>query len=420
MKILSEIPVTTCPILGDGYHTMSMDMVSRGGRSYDQATVGPNLNMGSSVDTGDTKVTQSFDGKKNYLQQNQSNLVENYRGSAMESSVANQAYNKQASRMQGLNVRSGELASKEHTQMQSFAERWMNNTDVSSSVNERLANSMAIVASGGITSSDTFGDKSSKGTDTEAHLRGNIGGAVIKALGADIGSGTSARNSDYVTMDKSASETQSYSEALNNVRDYAKSHDIREGVGISESASSDLQDTWREQEMVASDKSITSQSMASINSQLSHINQHQASIDTNWNDKILDEVASRHNFATKEEALHHLDGNRQEGQQVLQELVAKQYGTEIQDTVARQGASLTSSVERVVPSHIDYESTKSNLHSAHVTATDNNEAVENLQNDVNTKVQIANSQAQQNPANQSIQEFNYTMNQRELPVSMAC
>ena len=115
-----------------------MGNVSIGNRQLAQQNVGANLNMGTSIDTGAIKTTQSIDGT-NFLDEKASNLAKNYRGSQMESTAINDAYSKQISHMDSLSQRSNYLDSVERSQMQDYAKRWLASNDASSSTNSRLA-----------------------------------------------------------------------------------------------------------------------------------------------------------------------------------------------------------------------------------------------------------------------------------------
>ena len=93
----------------------------------------------------------------------------------------------------------------------------------------------------------------------------------------------------------------------------------------SDTLSENLQNTWRSQEQIAREKATTQQQMQSLQEQLSYTQSNQASIDTNWNDKVLDAAAAKHNLAGKEEALAYLNNHGSEGEEILRGLIDEKY-----------------------------------------------------------------------------------------------
>jgi hypothetical protein len=214
--------------------------------------------------------------------------------------------------MQGLSTREGQLASIESSQLKDYAKRWFSSSDASNAENQSVSESMRIVASDGISSSENYSARDSKSTDTHTNLGIGTGGL----LGLSASTGTSARDSTDVAHDQSTGTSKSYNEALEEVRNYAKTHDLRSSLGTSESASENLQKTWREQEQVAIDRSNTAQKMQSIQQQQSYVSQNSASINSNYNDKVLEATATKHGLSNKAEALEYLNTHQHEGKQI--------------------------------------------------------------------------------------------------------
>lgn len=360
-------PMSTGAALGAATvdNTLSMDNVSYGGRQIGQKHIGPNLDMSSSINTGAVRVTQSADGRE-FIAQSASSLAHNYRGSQMESQAINDSYSQQSSHMQALNDRSSSLASTEQGQVQDYAQRWLESHDASLSGNERIANSMRIAASEGISSSEGFGDKYNKGTDTHtsADISGRasseksaFGKILTQAAGVDFNAslttGTGARNSTDISKDSSVQQNKQYLESLDQVRDYVKTHDLKDGSGTSNTLSDNLQNTWREQEQVSRDIASTSQTMENLQKQLSHVEQNQSSIDSNWNDQVLETVAARHGLINKQEALSYLESHQGEGEAALRDIVGAKYGRKVSGALNEKGASLRESVSKDLSSSPD-------------------------------------------------------------------
>ena len=98
----------------------------------------------------------------------------------------------------------------------------------------------------------------------EAHAKLNASGVVEKVakfVGVDVGWWIECCNRyrrkkfrQKLSHDNSAQQQQSYQESMDRVKDYAKTHDVREGVGTSDSLAHNIQDTWRQQEQVGLEK----------------------------------------------------------------------------------------------------------------------------------------------------------------------
>jgi conjugal transfer mating pair stabilization protein TraG len=351
-------------------NNINMDNVSIGNRQLAQQNVGANLNMGTSLDTGAIKTTQSTGGTT-FIDEKASNLARNYRGSQMESTAINDAYSKQISHMDSLSQRSNYLDSLEQSQMQDYAKRWLESSDASSSSNNRLAESMRQVANYSHTDQQGYSSRDNKSVDTHSGIdvdpigaAGSIAGAAGKAVikntpigkavdkaldfipeklqdvaalagktaSNTLGSkhlktniGTSARNTYDTSHDSASSTASNYQDSYEKVRDYAKNHDLRLSSGTSDTLSENLQNTWRSQEQIAREKAATQQEMHSLQEQLSYTQSNQASIDTNWNDKVLDATAAKHNLAGKEEALSYLKNHDSEGEEILRRLIDEKY-----------------------------------------------------------------------------------------------
>jgi hypothetical protein len=298
------------------------------------------------------------DNGQHFIEERASNLATNYRGSELESIALNNAYSETASSMEALSRRQGQLSSLESSQLKDYSQRWLSGKDASSGTNQSVVEAANRLASTGTTSSENHSARDSKGTDTHASL--NAGGSLFGVGGS---AGVSAKNSSDASHDKSVGSNMSYQEAENIMRNYAKNHDLRDSSGKSESVSENLQKTWRDQEQVAVDKSNTQQRMNSLQQQISYTSQNVASIDSNYNDKVLDETAARYGLSNKEEALAHLNANPNEGKQVLQELVAQKYGSSMSSQVANKGGSLANQVDHSLNTNLDthHKEAKENL-----------------------------------------------------------
>ena len=129
--------------------------------------------------------------------------------------------------------------------------------------------------------------------------------------------------------------------------------------------------------------------MESLQSQLSHVQQNQSSVDSNWNDKVLEKVSQDHGWNTKQEAVVHLDTNHAEGEQALRTLVGEKYGREIPSSIGSKGDALTSTVDHSVPSQpMDYNKGQEKLHSAYDSQVqaDQNAQAQELQRRVEERV----------------------------------
>ena len=337
-------------------NVLNIDNVHMGNRQLAQQHIGPSLNMGSVFDNGILRATQTQDGNT-YLDERASQLATNYRGSALEMQALQDSYNDSVSHMSSLNQRKSSLDSLEKAQMQDYASRWLASHDVADAANERIARDMRIVSGEGYNSQEGFNDRTSKSTEThsglniEGHVRkeGSVG---IKIPGTEIGTkidvggsitvatGVGARNAHDISRDSSMQQTQNYQESLDRVKGYAKTHDIKDGYGTSETLTSGLQTTWREQEQIAIEQAATAQKMQQYQQQQSHIEQNQLSIDQNWNDEVLEAVQARHTLANKQEALTYLNEHGGEGKQVLAELIATKYHTNIPQEIQQKSLDL--------------------------------------------------------------------------------
>jgi conjugal transfer mating pair stabilization protein TraG len=333
-------------------NTLAIDNVSFGNRQLHQQTVGPNLDMGSSINSGIVKVSQSENGSQ-IIEERVSQLATNYRGSTIESIALNDSYMQQSSKLQSLNQRESSLASLEQSQFQDYAQRWLQSHDASSANNQTIIDSMRAVASDSFNSSENFSARESKSNHTSTKLDSSAGIKIL-GTGTTISTSTGASNTNDVSHDSSAQQALSYQEALENVRNYAKTHDLRNASGTSENISQSLQKTWKEQDQIAKEKANTMQTMASIQSQISYLQQNQATVDENWNDKVLDSVKDKYGYANKTDALEHLHANPNEGQQIVKELVAQKYGN-MSGQVTSRGQNLANEAQNTDLSISGYE-----------------------------------------------------------------
>ena len=366
-------------------NTLSLDNINIGNRQLAQQHVGPSLNMASTFDTGVMRTTQATNGSM-YLDERASQLATNYRGSSMEMQAIQNSYNESLSYMDSLNQRKAKLDSLEKSQMQDYASRWLGSHDVTDGANERIARDMRVVAGEGSNSQEGYSDRDSKGTDThsslnaEAHIGTGARGFNVKIpfteirvkgeVGASVKgeTGTSARNTKDLSHDHSFQQSASYQESLDSVKGYAKTHDYRDSYGESNTFSSGLQSTWREQEQVAREQAQTAQKMQQYQEQQSYISQNQLSIDQNWNDEILETVQQRHQLSNKQDALSYLNEHGSEGRQVLAELIAAKYNMEIPAQITQKRLDLQAKTDyNLSDEKIDFNREKEKLHAQYNT-----------------------------------------------------
>jgi hypothetical protein len=99
-----------------------------------------------------------------------------------------------------------------------------------------------------------------------------------------------------------------------------------------------LQDTWRQQESIAKEKSQTIQAMEQTQSQLSYLRQNSSSIDQNWNDQVIEAARQQQNLGSKQEALNFLNSNPAAGQQILRSLVSQKLSSaNMQPSMQQEG-----------------------------------------------------------------------------------
>ena len=214
----------------------------------------------------------------------------------------------------------------------------------------------------GYNTQESYADRNSKATEThsgldvEGHIskQGSIGFKIPRTnigISADVGgsikgaTGTGARNVHDLSHDMSSQQNQSYQESLDRVRGYAKTHDDRDSYGNSETLTSGLQATWREQEQIAHEQAQTYQKMQQYQQQQSYISQHQSSIDQNWNDEVLEAVQARNALANKQDALTHLNEHSGKGRQVLDSLIAAKYNSMLPQEMQQKSLDLQAKVD---------------------------------------------------------------------------
>ena len=363
-------------------NTISLDNVNIGNRQLAQQHVGPSLSMGALYDDGAIRATQGIGGGT-AIEERASQLATNYRGSDMEMNALQKGYNDSVSYLSSLNQRKASLDSVEAAQMQDYAIRWLRSHDVTDAASERIAHDMRTVAGNGYGAQESFSDRTGKGTETHSalDLDGHLGvntnfepktpfrtpftKLVIKGnlgIGGKVATGVGARNSQDVSQDKSVQHTESYQESLDRVRGYTKNHDDRDNYGTSDTLSNSMQATWREQQQIAKEQAQTTQSMQQYQEQQNYISQHQASVDANWNDEVLDAVQSRHELTNKQEALTYLNDHYGEGWQVLAGLVAAKHGDLMHNDIQAKALNLQDKVRQDIPSEkLDYDINKQQI-----------------------------------------------------------
>lgn len=330
-------------------NTLNLDSVHIGNRQIAQQHVGPSLNMSSMYDNGMIKSTQSVNGD-NFLDERASQLAVNYRGSEMELSALQKGYNDSSSYLDSLNQRKARLDSLEKAQLEDYASRWLSSHDVNDGANERIAKDMRTVASEGYGTTEGYGDRSTKGTET--HSKAEIGGGFL--MHAVTGAGAS--NTHDASHDTTTQHSKNFQDSYERVRDYAKSHDDRTSYGKSNTSTSSLQSTWREQEQIAKEHAATSQKIQQYQEQQNYITQHQASIDANWNDRVLEGIQQKHGLSNKQEALTYIHDHYNEGEQVLFELINNKHGNLIRDNIKNQALALQQKVEQNIPNeNLDFK-----------------------------------------------------------------
>ena len=411
--------------LADG--NLSLNNQNLSGRSINQQNVGSSLDVSTMYHTGAVRVTQSQDGQA-FVNQNISNLRENFRANETEQAATQQSYAEQQSKMDALTTRKGELASAEQSNLQDISKRWLSSEDATRLENSRIANAASMVASGGVNLSDNYNDRTTKSTDTHSSLDMNarfggdtassVVGKVIKAVsGIDLGfnmsaqTGTSARNTDDLSHDQSAQQTQSYNEALNTVREYFKNEDVKSGANVSDSTSENLQSIWREQDQIAKDEAQTLQKMQQLQRQQLYVQQNQSTVDSNWNDKVLEKVQSDQGLSNKQEALAYLESHPGRGKTTLQNLVNEKYGLSA-DAITPKGEALQKEVTSKVPTEsINFETSKAALQDQHNQAAEKIKSGSNVKQQVETDIQAAKDKQMGQKAEQSASEFQKTMQQ---------
>ena len=376
-------PMATGAALGASTvdNTLNLDNINIGNRQMAQQNVGPNLNMGSSVDTGAMRVTQG--DNKTFLDERASNLATNYRGSSTEMKSLSDSYAKHQTHLDSLNLKDSKLTSTSETQMQNFAENWLQSDDANAIENTSLANSMRVVKAHGLNTSETFTDDRSKDVVTSSNAGGNLSGQagvggsakgvrVGASAGVNVGVSAGANNRKSVAHSNAAQTTESYQKSLEDVQNYITSNETRKGSSNTTQLSNSINNTKQEQQSISSERADTMQNMEALESRMAYVRQNQTAVDQNWNDKVLTEAADRHGLTSKQEALSHLHSHPAEGATILRSLVT--------DNMPSMPKTIDST-----PS-INYKQEKARLEEGHNKRTESNVAAQQLQQQVAQKI----------------------------------
>lgn len=315
VQAMSPAPFATSLGVAAADNNMSLDTVSMGNRTLSQQTMGPHTDISRSWNTGAMKTTQG--GDQTFVAKAMSSLPVTYKASQMMSESLSDSYQQQASQLTALSDRSSVLSSLEESQLQDYAARWASSKDVSQDDKVQMADAMRSVASADINNAENYNGSASKSTSARTGY-GSFGGRVASY-------GVDAKNDEAITHGKSAGTHQSYLDSLSKVREYAQTHDLKESQGTSNTLSTSLQDTWRQQEQTGRDITTTKQQMESLHHQRTSLAQSSAAMDAVLNDKLMDHIVTTKGF-TKEEAATYMETHPHETKDLLQDVVQKEYG----------------------------------------------------------------------------------------------
>jgi predicted nucleic acid-binding Zn-ribbon protein len=297
--------------------TMNMDSISHGNKHIGQQIVGPRLDTSSSMNDGRFNMTYASNGEQ-FVDERGSQLVENYRGSAMLSQMLQESYQGSVSDLNSLSTQESRQASRVEAARQHFAENFSMDKGAMASVNKQVAEAMQIVANNGASLNENVSENKSKSTATNSGMGANVG--------ASFSTGTSATNNDAVSKDSSHQSSMRFEEAASIVDNYAKSHNISESSSERKEAGNSLNQELSKMEQISEQKAAVQQRVESLSNQIAFTSQQSSAIDKNYNDEVLDQVMKSHGVSNKAEAAQYLSGHRQEGQEILKSLVERDSG----------------------------------------------------------------------------------------------
>jgi len=130
------------------------------------------------------------------------------------------------------------------------------------------------------------------------------------------------------------------------------------------------------------------------------------------NDRVLDEIKERHNYATKEDALNHISLYPEDAKSVFNELVAQNSGNIIKDQIYSKGESLDNRVKERMPENqmFDYDQLSNNMKSQYDKASIENDQATSLVDKIDQNIEAEQEKAKDSKASQSMKEFQENMN----------
>jgi hypothetical protein len=120
-----------------------------------------------------------------------------------------------------------------------------------------------------------------------------------------------------------------FEEAASIVDNYAKSHNFSESSNERQEAGNSLNTELSRLQQISEQKAAVQQRVESLSNQIAFTNQQSSSIDKNYNDEVLEQVMKSHGISSKARAAQYLSNHRQEGQQILQNLVERDSGVQM-------------------------------------------------------------------------------------------
>lgn len=390
-------------------NTLNMDNISMGNRQYSQSSLGPNLDMSSTLNTGAMRVIQSSDGRE-FLQENQSKLLNNLAGNMALTNSLRNSYSNQASNMQNLQTRKSSLLSRQESQTWDLVDAWREGADMSKAENQNISEHMNRVAQYRQALSETDSNRKDKSTGSTKNLGVDVSlGLPMVSLGGKLSAsgGIHINNTETVGHEHSKISSEEYQKSLSAVQAFSKSHEIKDSSGKTSSASNTLNNTMNEIEQVSRDISSTAQTMQSIQREISNAESYGTTMNQNLNDEVLDKVRRDNGFVSKNEAAEYLNAHPKEIYEIAKQLNEKNYGNSIKNSILSEGSNLNRNVNNQISGEeINYKQEKDNIEKDFKEKNSNNENYNSLKNIVESNLDQEKLESSNRQANLAQKENN--------------
>jgi conjugal transfer mating pair stabilization protein TraG len=322
---------------------LSMANVSAGNRSFSQQQLAPNVNMGSSWNTGTETMIRAANGESRIME-NVDQLGTNYGNSKINSASTEQALSGANSKHKSLQNSFNKSFESRLTNSQNYAEVLRKDENRMNSFSKADRDAINNVASNSMGYQEGFGHQQTKGNTVDARHNASLG-MNFAGTGATASTSSGASNTDSMSQDTNAQKQERMENSLSRLNEIAKTDAYQSTDAETKSAAQDFLASHSEVQSYSQALSESKQEVQTFSDAKRAIDSGSQSVTSNMNRLTIDEV-KRHipGLTTDKAAVTWMNEHKAETQRIFNDAQSNKDSAIVQ-SLAKEGAAMRQSVQ---------------------------------------------------------------------------